>query len=156
MKSAVSTISAAWEAETCPIVNAIFFADGRVVQLEVEDASSPSRSAHISPSASTSFETLSADDAVQWTYLTSLGECENTTRGLAVVFGEGGFGGDGFVALLDQATKQLMWLVFLDCSNPFQHAAFDDDAIVATTNTGVLWRFPIQYPEKVTTRRLEL
>lgn len=145
------TIVEAWRNELCPIVNGIYYASGRVVRLDVDQPASVFEAPSVRIASETSYRDLAEDDATEWTSLTSLGEVIDQKGMNAVVYGEGGFGGDGFVALINRLDDKLAWLAFSDCANPFVSAEIFEDVVVAVNNSGVVWRFPIAAPEQVTT-----
>lgn len=144
-----ASISAAWSAETCPILNGIYFASGRVVLLDLTGGERPPYAPRVSVSAETSFDEVRSRADTQWTYLNALGSREDSSRRLGVIFGEGGFGGDGFVAVVELGTDKLIWLAFFDRSNPFVSGEFEGDVVVVVNNAGMTWRFPMSGPEKV-------
>ncbi len=71
-------------------------------------------------------------------------------RNLSVYCGEGGFGGDGYVALVSAESDEPIWIAFFDTSNPFVSVELTADNVIATSNHGNRWSFPIEAPEKVT------
>jgi len=73
--------------------------------------------------------------------------------GQKLVAGEGAQGGDGFVACCD-ADGKMVFVAFLDCSNPFVHVAMSPDGTKAeaTNNRGIVWEFDLVEPWKIRTR----
>ncbi|WP_010582397.1 hypothetical protein [Schlesneria paludicola] len=71
-------------------------------------------------------------------------------KGLCVTCGECAvYGTFGFVAVSRCSDNHLEWLAFFLLSNPFVAIAVNDETIVATTNLGAKYAFPIREPEKV-------
>lgn len=138
-----------WDDERCPILCGIFRPDDSVSMVKVETDSSsgnPIRLRVINHSTVNDLERLKPLD---WTYLTQLCEAHSPSMGRSAVAGEGGYGGDGFVALLNER-KELLWLAFFDCSNPFTKLTIVDQQVVAFSSLGNEWRFLFESPETAT------
>jgi hypothetical protein len=84
----------------------------------------------------------------------SLGHlCENGKRdptpelNKCVWFGEGSWGGDGFVALVDAATGYLIWLLCSSEANPFDSVRVVGNKLIEAHSTlNKTWRIPIDSP----------
>ncbi len=63
--------------------------------------------------------------------------------------GEGGWGGEGFVAVSRFEDDYLLWMAFFDVSNPFEKINVRENVISGVTNLGNTWRFPIDNPERL-------
>lgn len=60
-----------------------------------------------------------------------------------------GYGTFGFVAVSRLSDDYLVWLAFFLNSNPFVSLLFDGENVVATTNLGARFVFPMREPEQV-------
>jgi hypothetical protein len=141
-------ILSGWREESCPILNGIFFPDDRVIRLDVtEDLSGGPPVVRARKPATLGQAALG--EPIQWTRIGIVSETYYADLNAWVVAGGGGFGGDGFAALLKGASRDLEWLAFLDCSNPFEEVRIEGQAVFAVSNLGMEWRFPIADPEKV-------
>jgi len=69
-------------------------------------------------------------------------------RNLRAYCGEGGFGGDGFVALCWADTDKPIWIAFFETSNPFVSVSLHANCVVAQTTLDRKWTFPLEEPEK--------
>lgn len=71
-------------------------------------------------------------------------------KGLRVSGGEcAAYGAFGYVAVSRCSDNHLEWLAFFLSSNPFVDFVVTDDSIIATTNLGAKYAFPLGEPEKV-------
>lgn len=141
-------VATAWLHEQCAIVNGVMFPDDRVYLVSV--TSRPRQSPLVACSEETvSISSVFGDADVEFTELTGLFEAEYPDRGLVVACGEGGMGGDGFVAVLKSGNRELVWLAFFDASNPFIRASLAGDIVHAVSSLGHCWRFPVDRPERV-------
>ena len=77
-----------------------------------------------------------------------LGSSKNPKNGYIAYRGEGSMGNEGFVAYADNHGK-LIWLLFLDFSNPFWNIEIEGDNILATTELKCVFTIPIDSPEKL-------
>ena len=71
-------------------------------------------------------------------------------KGLVVTGGEcAAYGTFGFVAVSHCSDNHLEWLAFFLASNPFVDIAVSGATIIAITNLGARYVFPLGEPEKV-------
>jgi len=61
-------------------------------------------------------------------------------------------GADGFVAVLRLDNGEIVWIAFFTRSNPFEEIQLVEDQVMARTNLGMWWQFPLHSPEMVTLR----
>lgn len=150
MEMKTSSVLHGWSEGRCPILNGVFYPDDTVVPLDVEeheDGSPPDVRARDAVSLN------EVAGPVEWTSLGVLAEASVPGLDARVAVGQGGMGGDGFVALLVGAEGKLEWLAFFDCSNPFEEVRVEGRDVLAVSNLGVEWRFPVTHPEAVTANR---
>jgi len=142
-------IQTQWQRWMCPIFSGIVYGDGTIVQVEMQRSEPLTQIARVMHrSGIGEFVKNHPDD---WTELISLCEVTVPERDYRLVAGEGGFGGDGFVALARNSDNHLIWIAFFDNSNPFIEVSINKDftGIQGKTNLGTVWRFPIDRPENV-------
>jgi len=77
-----------------------------------------------------------------------LGSVIDLENGNVAYCGEGSMGNEGFVAYADKKGK-LIWLVFLDFSNPFWSIKIEGANIKATTELECEFTIPLESPEKL-------
>jgi len=58
-------------------------------------------------------------------------------------------GEDGFIALIEKDTEQLIWLVVLSGTNPFETLELKGHFIHATSSSGTVVTLPIDQPDKL-------
>lgn len=144
-------LQAEWDAERCPVVNGIIFGDGRVRLMSVGWRGRPGDSLELSvrPAEWTTLNELAEVNPLQWTGIIPLCNCEVAARKLRIFGGEGGSGSEGFVAITNADNGEIAWIAFFNESNPFEAIEFVGEHVVAKTNLGTYWRFPLDFPENV-------
>jgi hypothetical protein len=145
-------LAAQWAAERCPVIDGIVFGDGRVKQvLATWRKQEGSRlEMVIEPGAWTTLEDLYGKGSLDWTGIIDRCTVEDPARGIRILGGEGGQGSDGFVAALRSDSGEIVWIAFFTTSNPFEVVQIHGDSVLAMTNLGTWWRFPLDAPERVT------
>ena len=64
--------------------------------------------------------------------------------------GECSWEGDGFIYIIHKESSELLWFLFLDNSEYFKEAYFEDiNHIIARSELGLRLRIPINEPEKL-------
>ena len=64
--------------------------------------------------------------------------------------GECSWEGDGFIYIINKENRELLWFLFLDNSEYFKEAYFEDtNHIIARSELGLRLRIPINEPEKL-------
>ena len=134
-----------WE---CPFVNGIMFPDGTIQCLDVTVKWERPTVFTIGQGEQTSLQQLEETAPIHWTSCGVLTQLIDEPTGLKILAGESDWGSDGFVAVLDMRTRQLVWLARFDCSNPFGALAVHGDAIHATSTIGCTWTFPLHAPAR--------
>lgn len=137
-------VQSLWEQQMCPIVNGIVFGDGKIVELDKEKSGGKQELFRVVNI--TDIKSFVDERGDYWTAITQLCEFELPQRNLIVRGGEGGFGGDGFVALSRISDSDLIWIAFFDYANPFIEVSMKGDLVVATSTLEYIWQFPIAEP----------
>jgi hypothetical protein len=129
----------------CPILNGLLYPDGSVLLVD----SLPSGPGAPTFGPRTSLDALDATEPLEWTTVGTLAEAVSPDGSYSAVGGEGGMGGDGFVAVTAAADKRLLWVAFFEDSNSFEEIRFDGGDVVARSNLGREYRFPVTAPERL-------
>jgi len=133
----------------CPLINGITHANGIVNRLAIESQAQqgePMRKYWIEQSNQTSISELQSTNSLQWTSFNELNEEPNVQEDFTLLLGEGGWGSEGFVALLQLTTRKFLWIAFFDDSNPFTKARFENGKIIAVSTHGNEWTFSYPTP----------
>jgi hypothetical protein len=69
--------------------------------------------------------------------------------------GEGSWGDEGIIYVIEKRNNQLVWFFFSNCSNPFQSVEIKNDEIVAISTLDECWKIPIHSPEKMKVKRIK-
>lgn len=141
-----------WAAERCPVIDGIVFGDGRVKQVLAtwKEQEIGRHRIVIEPGGWTTLEDLREKGSLDWTRVIDLCTAEDPARGIRILGGEGGQGSDGFVTALRSDSGEIVWIAFFTTSNPFEVVQIHGDFVLAKTNLGTWWRFPLDAPEQVT------
>jgi hypothetical protein len=142
------TIQELWADEQCPIINGIIFGDGIIKRFRlVRDNSQEGAIINLILETQTTVIDFLSQKPNNLTTLVQLCEKNVSEKHLRLIAGEGGWGGDGFVAIENKETKALEFLLFFDNSNPFVEIDFDESRVIAVSNLGERWIIPIEEPE---------
>jgi len=137
-----------WEEKRWPIRNGIYFADETVVLMDV---SIPWKIGDETPSATISNSIkLNELEEFQKNIKTRIGQsCEQSypKLNLLISCGGGSHGSEGFIAMTQITTSNLVWLAYFDCSNPFEKVSLSDGVVTAVSNLGHKWQLPLEKPE---------
>ena len=144
-------LTAQWRAARCPIIDGIVFGDGRVrlVGVDWQKRANGRLGLVIEPGGWTTLADFHKDGKLQWTGVIVLCEAEDPTRGIRVLGGEGGLGSEGFVANVRADEGTIVWIASFSNSNPFEVVQIRSDDVLAKTNLGALWRFPLDAPDRI-------
>lgn len=58
-------------------------------------------------------------------------------------------GDDGFVALTKKSTNELIWLLVLSETNPFDKIELKEDLILVTSSSGTIVSIPLEHPDEL-------
>ncbi|MET1080001.1 MAG: hypothetical protein ABWY06_18460 [Pseudomonas sp.] len=134
-----------WQDGTLPMVNGIVSQKNHVMPFTITGYG-PERK--ILPGLAYDLNKfLSTDDAV----LSSIGSlAELILKGRAdvakAICGEGSWGSDGFVVVLDDK-DHIVWVAAFECSNPFIQLIHRGDELIAVNNNDERWAFPLSNPD---------
>lgn len=141
------TLRELWDAQRVPLVSGIYFASGDVVTL-LEQRASAGHAALVRGDI-LRLDDVAAGAGFSYASIDPLFEapCRLGATRADLACGEGSYGGDGFVCLLENGAPR--WLAFLTFSNPFVEARVDGEYLLATNNRDETWRFPLASPQGV-------
>lgn len=60
-----------------------------------------------------------------------------------IMYGDGSWGGDGFILAVTPDSEQLLWLASFEESNPFIRISCEDHFLYVTNNLYEVWRLDI-------------
>ncbi len=129
-----------------PSLNGIIFPDGLVKMLEIKVEWFPKINYHIRIQEESSIDILEAKGTLYWNDCAVMVSLIDERISVEVVAGEGDYGSDGFVGVVDLKSKRLIWLAFFNCSNPFNRLEIKNKELFATSTNGCLWKFKIENP----------
>ena len=145
MKSKVDFI----EHQECPIVDGIIFPDSTILLLDVTAAWKPTVKFKIQTASKTSIADLDRTGKLFWAGCSILDEYDDVQRSIKIVCGEGSYGSDGFLAVINWKTKSTIWMAYFTSSNPFCKVKTEDNQLVAISTIGCAWRFELENPTEV-------
>jgi len=133
----------------CPLVNGIIFPNGVIKLLDVNVEWSPKLIYTIKKSEETSIKALEKIGHLQWNDCAILTKLSDEKKNIVVIAGEGDYGSDGFVSVIDLYSRKLIWLAFFNCSNPFEKLEIKNDELLVKSTNGCLWKFNILDPVNI-------
>jgi hypothetical protein len=134
----------------CPSINGIVYPNNTIQLFDVDVNWGPPINYKVSVGSKTSIETLDSIGALWWNSCAILIKTFVELNSIEIIAGEGDYGSDGFIAVIDSITKKTIWIAFLKCSNPFYKIEFKDDKISATSTIGCTWCFLLNNPVNCT------
>ena len=139
----MSVINAKWKEEQCRVEYGIFFTNDECILLGGNPEDGYIASTRILVS------TLIENDANGWAHLNPNLSCYIKKNGLIVLAGGTSWEGDGFVALLEAKSNELVWIMHLYQSEKFVEVGFDGESILAVSAEYPLnyrWKIPLYNP----------
>lgn len=129
--------------QECPSVDGIVYPDATVqlVTVDVEWGTTPQYT--FTTGRRVPIANLGQAGELQWSDCAILDRARVPDSPLEIVVGEGSYGTDGFVALVESVQSALKWIAFCTCSNPFDQILILDTAFHARSTLGVSWEFPL-------------
>ena len=130
----------------CPSINGIIFPDETVQIIDIEvDWESPINYT-IKKISKSSINALSSKGNLNWNDCAIIVNYVDKKHSIEIIAGEGDYGSDGFVGVIDLDSRKLIWLAFFNCSNPFNEIEVVDEEIYAKSTNDCLWKFKIKEP----------
>ncbi len=142
----MSVTQANWKEELCRIENGIFFATDQAILLEGRPQTGYRAAAQV-PLAS-----LIERDPEGWTDVVANPGCQVEASGLIVSAGATSWEGEGFIAVHQAVTGDLVWLLHLCESEPFVELRLAGETILAVSTAypnSYRWRIPLHDPAQL-------
>ena len=131
---------------TYPIIKSITYPNGDMFVLEGQWIKEKYHLRILCQSTLDSYFSYNEEDYVSNLYPQMVAE----NAQYEVYGGECSWEGDGFIYLIHKESSELLWLLFLDNSEYFKEAYFEDtNHIIARSELGLRLRIPINAPEKL-------
>ena len=128
----------------CPIGNYILFANGDMLNFEYYFIEDKFHFRILNKSTIESYFEFNEKDYVSC--FDGLFRFKNEEY--SVFAGEGSYGSDGALWVIENKTNKLLWFLFSDRSNPFVSASINENKeVVAKTNLGKIWKIPLLQSE---------
>ena len=135
--------------QECPSIDGIVFPTGEIQQIDVDVDWGPPVSYRLKLGTKTTVNELKNNQQLYWSDCAILARMIDKEGQIEVVAGESDHGSDGFVAVMSNKSKNLKWIAFFTCSNPFSKLEINNNQILATSTLGTTWIFSIKEPESV-------
>lgn len=150
-QKAAALLREKWGSRLLPVINGVGWPTGEVDWVSLDFNRETGRYRLERGAASRiALADLNKGGGLNWLYAGESCEAIDAQREIKALAGEGSLGGDGFIAVTSTRTGELVWYAFFESSNPFEQVRFEGDALVATTNLGDEWRFPLDSPASFT------
>jgi hypothetical protein len=136
-----------WNQRLLPVLNGVLSSDGRLVKMSVRHWLGPDRSIRAGLQQEGEGVVDFAEAQLQWVHAGIYAELLLAGAQYQAVCGDGGLDGDGFVALVDVPSMNLIWLAFFEDSGGFLKLEEIGPEIRATATDGLVWSFPVATPQ---------
>jgi hypothetical protein len=139
-----------WEALECPIRDGIYFADDRVIPLEIStNWKTDCPTIFSKPLPTIRLSELKEFQENRKTYLAEICDRSYPESDLCVRAGECANGAEGFVAVSEMNSKKLVGMAYVFGSNAFYKVELVDGNVVAVSTHDHVWKFPLLAPESL-------
>lgn len=128
-------------AEQCPCINALIFANGDLLRLEYAQNDIKILSAS---TVQRFFEENGAETVCNFDVMST---CQSEQY--SAFAGQGSMGGDGFVYIKQRESDRLLWLLFLDNSNPFERVVIEGEHVIAHSSLNKKWTIALSDPTQI-------
>lgn len=136
-----------WINRKIPIVNGIIYQDGSVDCIEI---SYVGKSRSIQHGNKIHLDDLLSKNELGFSSVMIANKLEDFHNNINVYYGEGSFGGDGFVLVESSNDFQIKWIAFFENANPFEKVEIKNNLIYAHNNLKEIWKFELNNPSKLT------
>jgi hypothetical protein len=139
-----SIIQAKWKEEQCPNEYGIFFSNDECILLEGEPKDG------YTPSIRSSVSSLIESKGDYWIHLYANPDCYIEDNGFIVLGGETSWEADGFIAVLEGTSGNLIWVMHLLESEKFMEVSLDGENILALSAEypeSFSWKIPLNNPQ---------
>ena len=130
----------------CRVESGIFFSNDEVILLTGDPRSGYAATPRVSVS------TLIEKEVDGWTEMDVNPSCRIEKDGLAVWAGSTGWEGEGFIAVAEVSSGELLWLLHLNESEAFTRVALESERVGATSSEyphRYEWYIPLKQPEEL-------
>ncbi len=138
-----------FEHQECPNVNGIIYPDGQIQLINVDVNWNRNKKYLLQLGGKTSIVELKRENTLSWNDCAILSTENYVDNDIEILAGEGDYGSDGFIAVINSINHELIWLAFFDCSNPFSRTQLNGEKLYAWSTNGTLWQFNLKLPEKI-------
>jgi hypothetical protein len=136
----MTLISKLWEEKTLPIKDALYYGDGRSFFIKLKNEN---------PTKIEIIEEFDLEDFYgkdrDWVTSIDITKEFNLTDGSYFCCGDGSNGSEGFFALLS-AERKILWLIYLEFSNPFYDFYVEEHTAVVKSTSGLAIKINLKNP----------
>lgn len=136
----MNLISKLWEEKTLPIKDALYYGDGRSFFIKLKNEN-PTKIEIIEEFDLKDFYGKDQD----WVTSIDITKEFNLNDGSYFCCGDGSNGSEGFFALLS-AERKILWLIYLEFSNPFYDLYFEEHTAVVKSTSGLEIKINLKNP----------
>lgn len=133
----------------CPLVDGIIFPNEIVKLFDITVDWSIPLKYMVTNESITTFTELKNENKFFIANCAILSTVIDVTKQIKVISGEGNYGSDGFISIIDLKSDELIWMVYFKCSNPFVNIAIENSHIVARSSLNCNWVFELDNPSKI-------
>ena len=128
-----------------PLINAIFYDDGKILVIDSYYVGEKFELRILCESNINSFFLFNEiDDISNFDIIYT-----KNYNGYCIACGEGSYGSDGIIYVVDITKHKLLWGIYLNNSNPFSRIDYVCEEVIASSTKGFKLIIPIKAPEKL-------
>lgn len=143
-------ISSHWKCCEIPLIDALMFADGRIVLFRsFTVAEEGTVRTGVRRVAETTLESVLSNAPDPWFKLEPLCSVCDQSVSIRYLAGGGDMGNEGFIAAERLSDKHLLWVASFNRSNPFSDIRVAGETVIATNNHDEDWIVPLDDPGRL-------
>ena len=147
-------LRARWAQREVPLIDAIIFADGRIVIVRSATISDGTQiRTTVTRIADTSLASVLSARPDPWFEVEPLYTLPDPTNNICYRAGGGDMGNEGFVSAEILCSGHLLWVATFNQSNPFEALTLEGRVLKATNNLDEDWIFPLLDPTHIRIER---
>jgi len=135
-----------WNQKRLPIINGIIYEDGSIQRMIITDKN---KGRSVELGSKLHLKTLKDAEELFLVEIDILCTKIDDENMITVSCGDGGYGGEGYVAIETLDHGKIKWIAFFEESNPFERVEVVDNLIYAYNNLNEEWIFEINNPTNI-------
>ncbi|WPU97553.1 hypothetical protein SNE26_16120 [Mucilaginibacter sp. cycad4] len=133
----------------CPLINGIVFPDRTIQLFEIEVSWENPVEFKLQASSVTSIDNFEKEGELSWCSCAILNQYVDKTGSIKAFCGEGSYGSDGFVCVMNLEREKVIWIAYFTSSNPFHKVTIKEGQVIAISTLDCIWKFNLDMPSVI-------